>query len=143
MSSRLPIGVGQTISRPAPAPLTRANSSNASAAAPSSPASAPKRAGTISTMSRSDGIACSATSRRAGSSSSSPAAMPPPPTRIRCGLKTFTSVTMPAPRARPTRSMARLRDRVAVVRKLGDERAGDLTARARLPCERRLRVVAR
>ena len=72
--------------------------SRAIVAAPSIPASWPKRAGTISTTSRAGHSARCATTARAGSSSMSPAAMTPPPTTTTDGLKMFTSDVMPMPR---------------------------------------------
>ena len=100
--------------------------SSAMQAAPSIPASAPKRAGTIRTPSRRRAARARATTSRAGASSSSPAAIAPPPTTTTSGLKMLTSVDDAEAQALAHERRSRRAAAVAVVGELGDERARDL-----------------
>ena len=137
MSSRFPIGVGQTTSRPPVTPTVsrvrvarRAAApppSRAISAAPSSPASAPNFATTIRTASRPGSSARSRTNSRARARA---AARPPRSLRRRSrstsGLKMFTSETSPTPRLRPISRDRVARHRIALLRELGDQRPGQL-----------------
>ena len=114
-SSRLPIGVGQTISRP-PSRLGRSRSRGRPEGQPvegerrraDHPSLRPQIAPARSGPDR--GVAAArarATAARAGSSSSSPAAITPPPTTTTWGLKKMlTKLAIATPRRRPTSFVA-------------------------------------
>ena len=135
MSSRFPIGVGQTTSRP---PVTRRSpgpgSPPAAARRPRAPAaprrsSPPRRrsvAASIATASRPGSSARSSITSRAGASSSSPAAITPPPITTTSGLKMFTRFASPTPSARPIVSIAPRATGSPALRELGDQRPGQL-----------------
>ena len=125
-SSRLPIGVGQTTSRPLTPLRPRARAGRRRAC----PASSPKWAADPHRRRGPAAARAARTTSRAGPSSRSPAATAPPPITITSGLNTLTSPTSPAPSLRPIARQHRPRRRIAVVGQLGDERAGDLAARS-------------
>ncbi len=112
-SSRLPIGVGQTIRRPALTPSSSSASrrprgpSKASAAAPIIPDSTPNRAATIAHR-RPAAAAAPAGRPRLGpaASSSSPAAITPPPITTTSGLKMLTRLAIAIPSREPISSIA-------------------------------------
>ena len=133
MSSRFPIGVGQTTSRPRsgvrlPREQRRADH----------PRLVPERRRDDPHRVAPGRSARARISARAGSSSSSPAPITPPPITITSGFKTFTSEASPTPSARPTRGDHVARHGIAVVRQLGHERRRSARARpparARAPC---------
>ena len=114
-SSRLPIGVGQTTSRPLttppPRPGRRRTARRPGARGPASPRrpSPPRRRTPPPPRAPRRGPGRSARraiTSRAGSSSRSPAALTPPPITITCGQKMFTMLASPTPSARPITSIA-------------------------------------
>ena len=102
-SSRLPIGVGQTIRRPAligsppsgPGRRTRAPPPRSSPPRPRTPPARSRRCPSTA------GSARSATSARTGPRSSSPAPITPPPITTTSGLNVFTKLAIATPRLRP------------------------------------------
>ena len=94
-SSRLPIGVGQTTSRPLTPWRSRDVIEREQGGAHHPRLVAEVGGRGSATPARTGGSARSATTRRAGSSSSSPAATAPPPITITSGLKTLTTPTSP------------------------------------------------
>ena len=148
MSSRLPIGVGQTTSRPALTPALRRVHRRAPAArrraSPPPRRTARARSGPRLAL---GGSARAATTARAGPSSSSPRRdrarrrSPRPRGRARSRAREPDAEPPPDPASTAARRL------VAVVGQLGDERAGDLAAArqraARAPSRASLRAAAR
>ena len=128
-SSRFPIGVGQTTSRPPlmqTPPAARRRPRGPPAPRPPGPPRLRRPPPRSAPTSRPGASARSPHHLRAGSSSSSPAALTPPPITTTCGLKMFTSDTSPMPSALADQRDRVARHRVALLGELGDQRPGQL-----------------